>query len=84
MLQVLYYLFLNHGLFSPDCPRTHYTDEGGPVTLRDPPVDASWMLGLKGCRPPMASNEIINENLDAGIWQIECLYSKVTLVKTQS
>jgi hypothetical protein len=41
MLQVLYYLFFNHGLFSPDCPRTHYTDEGGPVTLRDPPVDAS-------------------------------------------
>jgi hypothetical protein len=35
-------------LYSPGCPGTHFVDQAG-LELRNPPVSASWVLGLKAC-----------------------------------
>ena len=35
-------------MFSPGCPRTHSVDQAG-LKLRNPPVSASQVLGLKAC-----------------------------------
>jgi hypothetical protein len=37
-------------LCSPGCPGTHSVEQAG-LELRDPPVSASHMLGLKVCAP---------------------------------
>jgi hypothetical protein len=35
-------------LYSPGCPGTHFVDQAG-LELRNPPVSASRVLGLKAC-----------------------------------
>jgi hypothetical protein len=35
-------------LYSPGCPETHFVDQAGPE-LRNVPVSASQVLGLKAC-----------------------------------
>jgi hypothetical protein len=35
-------------LYSPDCPGTHSVDQAG-LELRNPPISASQVLGLKAC-----------------------------------
>jgi hypothetical protein len=35
-------------LYSPGCPGTHFVDQAG-LKLRNPPVSASPVLGLKAC-----------------------------------
>jgi hypothetical protein len=35
-------------LYSPSCPGTHFVDQAG-LKLRNPPVSASQVLGLKMC-----------------------------------
>jgi hypothetical protein len=38
-------------LYSPGCLGTHFVDQAG-LELRNPPVFASWVLGLKVWAPP--------------------------------
>jgi len=35
-------------LYSPGCPETHFVDQAG-LELRNPPISASQVLGLKVC-----------------------------------
>jgi hypothetical protein len=49
-------------LYSPGCPGTHSVDQAG-LKLRNPPVSASQVLGLKACAtmpgssPPLLKNK---------------------------
>jgi hypothetical protein len=49
---ILYNCFLvfrdRVSLYSPGCPGTHFVDQAG-LKLRNPPVSASQVLGLKAC-----------------------------------
>ena len=39
---------IRDGLYSLGCPGTHFVDQAG-LELRNPPVSASQVLGLKAC-----------------------------------
>jgi hypothetical protein len=41
-------------LYSPGCPGTHFVDQAG-LELRNPPVSASQVLGLKACAATTAA-----------------------------
>jgi hypothetical protein len=46
---VLFFVFWDRvSLYSPGCPGTHFVDQAG-LKLRNPPVSASRVLGLKAC-----------------------------------
>jgi hypothetical protein len=48
---VLFFVFQDRvSLYSPGCPRTHSVDQAG-LELRNPPVSASQVLGLKHALP---------------------------------
>jgi hypothetical protein len=49
-------LFETVSLYSPGCPETHFVDQAD-LKLRNPPVSASQVLGLKACATtPRADN----------------------------
>jgi hypothetical protein len=45
---VLFCFFETVSLYSPGCPGTHFVDQAD-LELRNPPVCASRVLGLKAC-----------------------------------
>jgi hypothetical protein len=45
---VLFCFWDRVSLWSPGCPGAHSVDQAG-LELRDLPVSASWVLGLKAC-----------------------------------
>jgi hypothetical protein len=48
-LFIFFWLFQDWvSLYSPDCPGTYFVDQAG-LELRNPPVSASQVLGLKVC-----------------------------------
>jgi hypothetical protein len=49
--------------YSPACPGTHFVDQAG-LELRNPPVSASRVLGLKACATtPSTKLEVIEANI---------------------
>ena len=47
-------------LYSPGCPGTHFVDQAG-LKLRNPPVSASRVLGLKACATTPGFHVIFNQ-----------------------
>ena len=50
-VRILFFLFFSRdrvSLYRPDCPGTHFVDQAG-LKLRNLPVSASQVLGLKAC-----------------------------------
>jgi hypothetical protein len=74
-------------LYSPGCPGTHFVDQAG-LKLRNPPVSAFQVLGLKACAttpsPAFSTNgagSMSNQNVEE--MQIDPFLSACTKLKSR-